>query len=168
MRYAQIRSMDISNGEGIGVSLFVQGCPFHCRNCFNPETWDFNSGKEWTEEIKEEFLNLIEKKKVKRVSLLGGECLAEQNLQKVKELVLEIRDKFPNIKIWLYTGYLWEDIINGNNQLRKDIIDNINILVDGQFVEELKDLSLRFCGSSNQRIIDCKKSIKNNEVILYY
>lgn len=168
MRYAQIRSMDISNGEGIGVSLFVQGCPFHCRNCFNPETWDFNSGKEWTKEIKEDFLNLIKKKKVKRVSLLGGECLAEQNLQEVKKLILEIRDKFPNVKIWLYTGYLWEDIINGNNQLRKDIIDNINILVDGQFVEELKDLSLRFCGSSNQRIIDCKKSIKNNEVILYY
>ena len=90
MRYAQIRSMDISNGEGIGVSLFVQGCPFHCRNCFNPETWDFNNGKEWTKEIKENFLNLIQKKKVKRVSLLGGECLADQNLQEVKELGYEL------------------------------------------------------------------------------
>ena len=111
MRYAQIRSMDISNGEGVGVSLFVQGCPFHCKNCFNSDTWDFNSGKEWTEEIKDKFMKLIDRPYIKRVSFLGGECLADQNLDGVLDLIKEIRISFPEKTIWLYTGYEISEIV---------------------------------------------------------
>lgn len=102
MRYAQIRSMDISNGEGVGVSLFVQGCPFHCKNCFNSETWDFNGGKEWTEKTKNKFMELIDRPYIKRVSFLGGECLADQNLDEVLKLVKQIRISFPKKTIWLW------------------------------------------------------------------
>ena len=111
MRYAQIRSMDISNGEGVGVSLFVQGCPFHCYNCFNPDTWNFTKGKAWTEEIKNKFLGLIDRPYIKRVSFLGGECLAEQNLDGVLDLIKEIRISFPEKTIWLYTGFRWKQMI---------------------------------------------------------
>lgn len=112
MRYAQIRSMDISNGEGVGVSLFVQGCPFHCKNCFNSETWDFNGGKEWTEKTKNKFMELIDRPYIKRVSFLGGECLAEQNLDEVLKLIQEIRISFPEKTIWLYTGFEWDQIMD--------------------------------------------------------
>ena len=143
MRYAQVRSMDISNGEGIGVSLFVQGCPFnpHCYNCFNTETWDFNGGKEWTQEVKEKFLELIDRPYIKRVSILGGEPLADENLDDVLDLVTEINKRynfqkvdsanpckmgvsevenpdrfrlsFPNKSIWLYSGYTFDYIMEG-------------------------------------------------------
>lgn len=138
IRYAQIRSLDLSNGEGVGVALFVQGCHFHCKNCFNPETWDFSGGKEWTSETKEKFLELVDRPYIKRVSLLGGECLAEENLNDVLDLVTEINKRYnttqdtvyvkdknnniltridheirlscPQKSIWLYTGFTWEDI----------------------------------------------------------
>ena len=109
MRFASMRALDISNGENVGVSLFVQGCPFHCYNCFNPDTWDFKGGKEWTEETKNKFLELIDRPYIKRVSLLGGECLAEQNLSDVLSLVKEIRHSFPQKTIWLYTGFRIRD-----------------------------------------------------------
>lgn len=112
MRYASIRNLDISNGENVGVSLFVQGCPFHCHNCFNSNTWDFNGGKEWTPQIKERFIQLIDRPYIKRISFLGGECLADQNLHEVLQLIKEIRNLFPNKTIWLYTGYSWENIMN--------------------------------------------------------
>lgn len=142
IRYAQIRSLDLSNGEGVGVALFVQGCHFHCPNCFNPETWDFSGGKEWTEEVKNKFLELVERPYIKRVSLLGGECLAEENLDGVLDLVTEINKRYnipqdiddnsrinhdilnanankirllsPKKNIWLYTGFTWEEIRKGN------------------------------------------------------
>lgn len=140
IRYAQIRSLDLSNGEGVGVALFVQGCHFHCKNCFNPETWDFYGGKEWTEETKERFLELVDRPYIKRVSLLGGECLAEENLDDVLDLVTEVNKRYnttqdtvhikdknnnilnenankirlstPNKSIWLYSGYKWEHIFD--------------------------------------------------------
>lgn len=139
IRYASIRSMDISNGEGVGVTLFVQGCNFHCYNCFNPETWDFNGGKEWTEEVKEKFLELAGRPYIKRVSILGGEPLAEENIDDVLDLVTEINKRYnttqdrayitdsdnniltsfpdeirlssPQKTIWLYTGYTWENVM---------------------------------------------------------
>ena len=151
MRYAQIRSLDISNGEGIGVSLFVQGCPFHCRNCFNPETWDFNGGEKWTEETKNKFLKLIDRPYIKRVSLLGGECLAEQNLNDVLSLVQEIRISFPEKTIWLYTGYDFQEIFRGessciskkglNDFKRRQIIKLCDLIVDGEYIDEQRDLS---------------------------
>lgn len=180
MRYAQIRSMDISNGEGVGVSLFVQGCPFHCKNCFNSDTWDFNGGKEWTEEIKDKFMELINRPYIKRVSFLGGECLAEQNLDEVLKLVQEIRISFPEKTIWLYTGYTWEQLVYSrmpsgvgkekeflNWNRRNEIISNIDICIDGEYVDNLKDLTLKWRGSKNQRVIDVKQSLTQNKVVLY-
>ena len=165
MRYAQIRNMDISNGENLGVSLFVQGCRFHCKNCFNPETWDFNSGKEWTLDVKNKFFKLIDRPYIKRVSILGGEPLANENVVDVCNLITEIKDKFPNKNIWLYTGYELENAFN--NPLRKKTIEMCDVLVDGRYIDELRDLTLRFRGSNNQRVINIKKSLKENKIVLY-
>lgn len=181
MRYAQIRSMDISDGEGVGVSLFVQGCDRHCFNCFNSETWDFNGGKEWTEEIKNKFMKLIDRPYIRRISILGGEPLAEQNLDEVLSLIKEIRISFPEKSIWLYTGYNFDLLNSKYNEYkytpfaasadewltRWEIISNINVLVDGEYIDEQKDLTLKWCGSSNQRVIDVKQSLKQGKVVLY-
>lgn len=181
MRYAQIRSMDISNGEGVGVSLFVQGCPFHCFNCFNSETWDFNGGKEWTEEIKDKFMKIIDRPYIKRVSFLGGECLAEQNLDGILDLIKEIRISFPEKTIWLYTGFTWEnimyrriphppkytqaDFLQWNK--RKEIISLCNVVVDGEYMDEQCNLSKKWAGSDNQRVISVQESLAQNKVVLY-
>lgn len=105
MRYASIRKMDVSNGAGIGVSLFVQGCPFHCKGCFNQETWDFNGGKEWTKEVEEQFLGLVGQRFVRRVSILGGEPLCDENVGAVRDLITKIKSLYPSVDIWLFTGY---------------------------------------------------------------
>lgn len=178
MRYASIRSLDISNGEGVGVSLFVQGCPFHCKNCFNSETWDFNGGKEWTEKTKNKFMELINRPYIKRVSFLGGECLADQNLDEVLKLVKQIRISFPEKTIWLYTGYEISEIVKQEQyervsgipdvwSKRWEIIKQVNVLVDGEYIDEQKDLSLKFRGSKNQRVINVKQSLAQNKVVLY-
>lgn len=177
MRYASIREMDISNGQGLGVSLFVQGCYFHCKNCFNSETWDFNDGKEWTNEIKEKFLKLINRDYIERVTILGGEPLVDQNVEDVLDLVKEIREKFPNKKIWIYTGYKWKAILypvvtddfNPERdrilQIRRDILNYIDVLVDEKFEDDKKDLTLKWKGSTNQHVIDVKKSLEEGEII---
>ena len=177
MRYAQIRSMDISDGEGVGVSLFVQGCDRHCFNCFNSETWDFNGGKEWTEEIKNKFMKLIDRPYIRRISILGGEPLAEQNLDEVLSLIKEIRILFPEKTIWLYTGYTYSEIFRGqalclsqeglNNFKRRKIISNINVLVDGRYIDSQRDITLRWRGSKNQRVINIQESLKQGKVVLY-
>lgn len=183
MRYAQIRSMDISNGEGVGVSLFVQGCPFHCKKCFNSETWDFSGGKEWTEKTKNKFMELIDRPYIKRVSFLGGECLAEQNLDEVLNLTQQIRISYPEKTIWLYTGFEWNSLMSKICQptfpdkdferiieihkKRKEIISNVDVLVDGEYIDEQKDLTLKWCGSRNQHVIDVKQSIAQNKMVLY-
>lgn len=177
MRYSQIRNLDISNGLGVGVSLFVQGCPFHCKNCFNSDTWDFNGGKEWTEEIKDRFIKLIDRPYIKRISFLGGECLAEQNLDEVLKLVQEIRISFPDKTIWLYTGYSYSEIFRGqssclsqeglNNFKRREIIKLCDVVVDGEYIDEQKDLSLKCRGSKNQHVIDVKQSLAQNKMVLY-
>lgn len=184
MRYASIRSLDISNGEGVGVSLFVQGCPFHCKNCFNSDTWDFNGGKEWTEETKNKFMKLINRPYIKRVSFLGGECLAEQNLDEVLKLVQEISISFPEKTIWLYTGFYWNEIMCSFAGLQADcvvldkkdievwekrrkIISNVDVLVDGEYIDEQRDLTLAYRGSKNQHVINVKQSLAQNKIILY-
>lgn len=168
MRYASIRSMDISNGEGVGVSLFVQGCHFHCKNCFNQDTWDFSGGKEWNREIEDEFMKLVNRPYIKRVSLLGGEPLADENVLDIMRLINRIKTECPDKKIWCYTGYTWEQIfpivnpylnLTQAEMTRQNVVKNCDILVDGRFVEEEKDLSLEFRGSKNQRIIDVKERI---------
>lgn len=177
MRFAQIRSMDISNGEGVGVSLFVQGCPFHCFGCFNSETWNFDGGKEWTEETEDKFMKLIDRPYIKRISFLGGEPLAEQNLDDVLSLIKEIRNSFPTKTIWLYTGYSYSEIFRGqssclsqeglNNFKRREIIKQCDVLVDGEYIDEQKDLTLKWRGSKNQRVIDVQQTLKQGKVVLY-
>jgi len=182
--YAQIRSMDLSNGEGIGIALFVQGCRFRCSNCFNPETWDFNGGKEWTGKTKDKFIELASKPYIKRISILGGEPLAEENLDGVLDLVNEIRLSCPQKSIWLYTGFTWEDIwepgIHGTDlygkpwnsysifQIRiQNIVKQCNILVDGQYIDSQRDITLPYRGSRNQRLIDVMKSLRKGEIVLW-
>ena len=165
MKFASMRSLDISNGEGVGVSLFVQGCDKipHCKNCFNPETWDFNGGKEWTEETKEKFMELIDRPYIKRISILGGEPLASKNYLTIRYLLTEIKNKFPEKQIWLYSGYTFEHL--SREQLRTIIYTDI--LVDGEYIDEQRDITKKWAGSKNQRVIDVKQSIKNNKIILY-
>ncbi len=176
IRYAQIRSLDLSNGEGIGVSLFVQGCRFRCPNCFNPETWDFNGGKEWTEEVENKLLELAARPYIKRISILGGEPLADENLDEVLNLVNKIRLSFGDTKtIWLYTGYEWSQLFNGGvytskehvGLKRRNIVKQCDVLIDGKYIDSQRDISLKWCGSSNQRVIDIQKSLKNGEIILW-
>lgn len=166
MRYAKIREMDISNGEGIGVSLFVQGCHFHCKGCFNSETWDFNGGKEWNKDIKNKFLELGKKSYIKRFSILGGEPLCDENVAEVKKLIDELNLIYPEKRIWLYTGYNCDEIISeglrsrqGTPKLRLEVIRNVYMVVDGKFQIENQDLyneKIIFAGSTNQRLLGSK------------
>lgn len=166
MRYAQIRSMDISNGEGIGVSLFVQGCPYHCKGCFNKETWDFDGGKEWNIETHSAFIGLVSKPYVKRVSILGGEPLVAENVKTVTEILRDIRHIFGDSKtIWIYSGNTFENLIKDDKCCKA--LTYADVLVDGAFIEEYKDLTLHFRGSKNQRLIDIQKSLKTGEIKLW-
>ena len=181
MRYASMRNLDISNGEGVGVSLFVQGCDRHCFNCFNPDTWDFNGGKKWTEETKNKFIKLIDRPYINRISVLGGEPLAEQNIDEVLSLIKEIRISFPEKTIWLYTGYDFDILKSRYNEYkytpfaanadewltRWEIISNVDVLVDGEYIDEQKDLTLKWRGSKNQNCIDVKQSLAQNKMVLY-
>ena len=170
MRYALIREMDVSNGEGTGVSLFVQGCPFHCLGCFNQETWDFDKGREWTPETEETFFKLIDRPFVTRVSILGGEPLAEQNVETVRELVYKIKMKYTDKQIWVYTGNTYEDIAFEVGDPRRDVLTFIDVLVDGRFVLSKQDITgkyVKWAGSTNQRVIDVQESLKDGEVVLY-
>ena len=181
MRYASIRSLDISNGEGVGVSLFVQGCDRHCFNCFNSETWNFNGGKEWTEETKNKFMKLIDRPYIRRISVLGGEPLAEQNLDEILSLIKEIRTSFSEKTIWLYSGYNFDLLNSKYNEYkytpfaanadewltRWEIISNVDVLVDGEYIDEQRDLTLAYRGSKNQHVIDVKQSLAQNKIVLY-
>ena len=151
MRYSRIDEFEICNGNGVGISLFVQGCPIHCDGCFNQETWDFNGGKEWTKEVKKKFLDLADKPHIKRISILGGEPLAPQNAYGVADLIEAIRNRYSDSKeIWLYTGYnCAEKLVE---PLLHELILNCNYIVDGNYIQEQRDLSLRFRGSKNQHI----------------
>lgn len=156
MRYALMRKMDISNGTFVGVSLFVQGCPFHCKGCFNQETWDFDGGHEWTEDTKETFLNLADKPYIKRITILGGEPLAFQNISSVLSLMKEIKAQFLNKDIWLYTGYTMSELQMPTRSLHhtqmNEVLQYADVIVDGPFIESKKDITLKFRGSSNQNI----------------
>lgn len=157
MRYANIDNCEICNGEGVGISLFVQGCPIHCKDCFNQEAWDFNGGKEWTAETQEEFLNLADKPYITRISILGGEPLADQNISAVYDLIVAIKNRFEDEKkIWLYTGYYIDEIkykiISDKACLANNLLIMCDYIVDGRYEHEERDLSLKFRGSKNQHI----------------
>ena len=184
IRYASIRNLDISNGEGVGVALFVQGCHFHCTNCFNPDTWDFSGGKEWTPEVEDKLIELANRPYIKRLSILGGEPLADENLDGVLQLVNRFRLSFPNKSIWLYSGFRWEECqpFNEDGLLKPDkfapnlqkilhkryeVISMCNVMVDGRYIDSQRNPSKKWAGSDNQRIIDIRKSLEQNKIVLH-
>ncbi len=160
MRYNKIRKMDISNGPGVRVSIFMQGCTFNCKECFNPETHDFNGGKEFNEEVINEVLKLCENDTIVGLSILGGEPMHPNNIEGTTKLAKEFKEKFPNKTIWVWTGFLFDRDLKD-----KEVLKYIDVLVDGQFVLEKKDLRLKYSGSSNQRVIDVQKSLKENKIV---
>lgn len=161
MRYNKIRKMDISNGPGVRVSIFFQGCAFHCKNCFNPETWDFNAGEEFTDETIEHILKLCEPDHIEGLSMLGGEPMHPKNIEGTTRLAKAFKEKFPNKTLWSWSGFPYEDYVS-----KQEVINYLDVLVDGQFVDELRNPNLRWKGSSNQRVIDVPKSLKKGEVVL--
>ena len=165
MNYEKIDKCSVSNGTGIRTVLWVSGCDIHCRNCQNPQTWDFNSGIPFTEETMQEILYDLSKPYIKGLTLSGGHPLDPHNAPEVLEIIKRVKMVFPNKDIWIYTGYVWEDIIKDSTL--KEILKCTDVLVDGAYVDELRDISLAFRGSSNQRIIDVKKTLDSNEVILW-
>lgn len=172
MRYAQVVPFDVCNGKECGTSLFVQGCSLRCVGCFNPEAWDFSGGKEWNDEYKNKFLDIVSKHYIKRVSFLGGEPLEPENVEDIYALIMEIKEKFPNKKIWLYTGYRFDRIINSplidmNTTFRKRAVELCDVVVDGAYIDALKDITLKWRGSSNQRVIDVKKTLEQGKIVLY-
>lgn len=161
MKYAQIREMDVTNGNGIGVALFTQGCPYHCKNCFNPETWDFNKGTDWTKETENKIIELLKPEYITRLTILGGEPLIERNIEPLTALLKRVKDIYPNKQVWLYTGGDFE-VLEG---LYEEIFQYIDILIDGRYIDDLRDYKLKWRGSSNQRIIDVQASLKSGDVI---
>ena len=158
MKYNLIRKMDISNGPGVRVSIFMQGCSFHCKNCFNKETWDFEGGREFTDDTINKVLELCNKPEVKGLSILGGEPMHPTNIEGTTKLAKAFKEKYPEKNIWAWTGFKYEDIKD------KDVFNYIDVLVDGQYKDELHDPTLKWKGSSNQRVIDIKKSKNENKI----
>lgn len=161
MKYAQIREIDITNGRGIGVALFTQGCPYHCKNCFNPETWDFNKGMVWTKETENKIIELLKPEYITRLTILGGEPLIERNIEPLTALLKRVKGIYPDKQVWLYTGGDFE-VLEG---LYEEIFQYIDILIDGRYVDDLRDYKLKWRGSSNQRIIDVQASLKSGNVV---
>ena len=160
MRYAKIRKTDISDGPGIRVSIFMQGCTFNCKNCFNPDTHDFNGGKEFTDDTINTILEIGEREEIRGLSILGGEPLHPTNIDGTIKLARAFRERFPDKDIWVWTGFLYENIPN------KEILKYIDVLVDGQYKDELHDFRLKWRGSSNQRVINVKKTLECGKIVL--
>lgn len=173
MNYAEIKPVDIANGPGVRVSIFVSGCEHHCKGCFNSIAWDFDYGKPFINEVMDYIIDLLKPDYIKGITFLGGEPMHPNNQCDVAKLIYKIREIYEDTKsIWLFTGYvLGENIINACtpkcNTFFEFILNNIDVLVDGPFIEEKKNLSLRFKGSENQRIIDMKKTLYYNKICLW-
>ncbi len=160
MRYNKIRKMDISNGPGIRVSVFMQGCAFNCPNCFNKETHDFNGGTEFTSETIDKVLSLADKEGVRGLSILGGEPMHPKNIEATTMLAKAFKERFPEKSVWAWTGYTYETLEN------KEVLPYLDVLVDGRYEDSLHDPRLKWKGSSNQRVIDVNKSLKENSIIV--
>lgn len=158
MRFNKIRRTDISNGPGIRVSIFMQGCTFNCKGCFNPETHDFNGGHEFNDDTINKIINLASPNHIKGLSILGGEPMHPKNIDGTLKLVKEFKNKYPKKDVWVWSGFNYEDL-----SLKHDLSD-IDVLIDGQYKMELYNPTLKYRGSSNQRVIDIKKTIKNKKV----
>ncbi len=160
MRYSKIRKMDISNGKGVRVSIFMQGCSFNCKNCFNPETHDFNGGKEFTDNTIDKVLELCDNENIDGLSILGGEPMHPNNIEGTTKLAKKFKEKFPNKDIWAWSGFKFDEYLKD-----KEVTKYLDVLIDGQYVEELHNPTLKWKGSSNQRVIDVQQSVINNKVI---
>lgn len=162
MRYNIIRKMDISNGPGVRVSIFMQGCTFHCKNCFNSETWDFNGGKEFNNDTIDEVLNLCNQGHIKGLSILGGEPMHPNNIEGTTKLAKAFKEKYPDKTLWVWSGFKFDEALKD-----KEVMNYVDVLVDGQYVDELHNPKLKWKGSANQRVIDVQKSLKENEIVLF-
>lgn len=177
MNYLKIEHEDVCNGIGLRVVLWLSGCSHHCYNCQNPQTWKPDSGIPFDESAKQEIFNELSKDYISGITFSGGDPLHENNLDEVLKLVKEIRISFPEKTIWLYTGYSYSKIFRGqlsclsqdglNNFKRREIIKQCDVLVDGEYIDEQKDITLKWRGSKNQRCIDVKQSLTQNKVVLY-
>ena len=171
MHYGEIKKCDIANGEGVRVSLFVSGCTHHCPGCFNQDTWDFSYGQEYTEETEREILDALSPGYINGLSLLGGEPFEPQNQEVLVKLLRKVRERHPEKNVWCYSGYLFDRELLSESRARcgytDEMLSMIDILVDGRFVEKLKDIRLVFRGSSNQRLIDVKKSLETGDIVLW-
>lgn len=169
MFIADIKELDIQDGEGVRVSIYVSGCHFHCKGCHNPQAWNFDYGREFTEKDIDHILELMNNDYISGLSILGGEPMELVNQKGLVPLVNKVKEKFPNKNIWCYTGYDFEKDVLGNMvpkfQFTKDLLKKIDIIVDGQFIEEKKLVDLKFRGSYNQRKIDVQKSLETNSLV---
>jgi len=162
MKYNKIRKMDIANGPGVRISVFFQGCSFHCKGCFNSETWDFLGGKEFTDEEIATVIDLAKEDYITGLSVLGGEPMHPDNIEGTTKLVKAFKEKYPNKTVWAWSGFLFDEYLKD-----KEVLKYLDVLVDGQFVEELRNPNLKWRGSSNQRVIDVVKSLQNGKIELY-
>ena len=161
MNFATIKEHDTANGFGIRVSLFVSGCTHHCKGCFNPETWDFNGGLEFDDSVIDEIIKTCEPEHITGLSILGGEPMHPNNIEGTIKLAKKFKEVYPKKNIWAWSGFLFDNICN------KEIFNYIDVLVDGQFDEEQRNPKLKWRGSSNQRVIDVKKSLKKKDIVLF-
>lgn len=159
MKYNKIRKMDIADGPGVRVSIFMQGCAFNCEKCFNPETHDFKGGKEFNDETINRVLKLCENENIEGLSILGGEPMHPQNIEGTTKLAKAFKEKFPNKNIWAWTGFQFD-----KNLKDTEVVKYLDVLVDGQYVDALHNPTLHWKGSSNQRVIDVQKSLKDNKI----
>ncbi len=173
MNYATIKWTDIANGEGVRISLFVSGCTHHCKNCFNQVAWDFSYGQAFDAQTQERILQELNSTYIAGISLLGGEPLEPQNQEALYPFLKKIRERYPQKTIWCYTGFVFNEKTGmlveeeKNNLYTKRLLALCDVLVDGAYVEELKDIRLKFRGSSNQRVIDVQKTIEQGRIVLY-
>ena len=171
MNYGEIKNFDIANGEGVRVSLFVSGCTHHCKNCFNPETWSFDYGEPFTKEVEDKIIEELRPDYINGLSLLGGEPFEPQNQAALLPFLRRVKERFPDKTVWCYTGYLFDTQLLSESRARCEHTDEmlslIDVLVDGEFVQELYNISLQFRGSSNQRIIDVQKSLNSGKLTEY-
>ena len=169
MNYADIKKIDVANGEGVRVSVFVSGCNHHCKGCFNQCAWDFNYGKEFSEKEEQQIIDYMNHDYISGLSLLGGEPLEPRNQVGLLPLVKKVKEKFPNKNIWCYTGFDFEKDVLGkmakDNETTRELLKYIDVIVDGKFEEDKRDLKLQFRGSSNQKIVDVKKSLQTGQIV---
>lgn len=173
MNYLQIEKTSISNGPGVRVVLWVAGCSIHCKGCQNPSTWDYNSGKLFDETAKQKLFEALDKPYIRGITFSGGHPLENENVETIYNLIVEIRQKFPSKDIWLYTGYTWDSLFFEEDNLkeicydqtRRAVMLECDVVVDGAYKESLRDITLKYRGSKNQRLIDVKKTFEQGEVI---